>query len=37
LFVGGLPVLLCPKGLTEVEVAQSTHEGLAYSVQLAKC
>jgi len=34
--VGGLPVLLCPEGLAEVEVAEPAHEGLTDGVQLVE-
>jgi len=34
--VGSLPVLLCPEGLAEVEVAEPAHEGLTDSVQLVE-
>ena len=36
LLVGGLPVLLRPKCLTEIEVTEPAHEGLSYSIQLMK-
>ncbi|SRR6266702_5906992 len=36
LLIGSLPILLFPDGLTEVDIAEATHESLAHGIQLTK-